>query len=114
MSRVASQREAEIAAAQGMTAVRLIERAQKAKPSTETLQELAIARYELSIALFGLAEFAKSDSMLAAAIADYKALIGEDPVNKRQYESEVAELILTRQSIADCIPSPALCTDAQP
>jgi hypothetical protein len=114
VSRVASQREAEIAAAQGVTAVRLIERAQKAKPSNETLQELAIARYELSIALFGMAEFAKSDSMLAAAIADYKTLIGQDPVNKRQYESEVAELILTRQSIADCITSPALCTDEQP
>ncbi len=114
VSSAESRREGEVAAAQSLTAVRLLERVTKAKPSNDTLLDLANARQELGFALDRKGDFVDSITAREAAIRDFDALSRSDPANAAQYQTEVAAMRVAVANISVCVSDPTACKDRQP
>ena len=109
VSNAESWREGEVAAAQSTTAVRLLERVQKAKPSNDTQLVLAEARQEQGEALANAGNFGKADVSFNAAITEFTNLIKSDAANARQYDIQVASLRISKADIAVCVVDPGAC-----
>lgn len=110
VSNAESRREGEV---QSTTAVRLLERVQKAKPSVDTQHLLADARQERGEALIMNNEFVKADASFDAAIAEFKDLIKSDAANAGQYEIQVASLQISKAKIAVCVSDPGSCVSTR-
>jgi hypothetical protein len=109
VSNAETRREGEVAAAQSETAVRFLERVQKAKPSVDTQIELASARQERGQALVAAGKFVEADASLDAAIAEFTRLTRSDAANAKQHAIQIASLQNSKANIAVCVIDPGTC-----